>query len=180
MTEQACRECRRIVEGQVCPICNSASLSKDWSGYVVIIDPKESIIAERLEIKLPRQVRFEGAIDCVHSFCRKIFGYCSRVHWAGCTRATASDCVEAMRDELAGARKVIAIGDMTAFYLLKSSIMPDLAVVDNKTKRAQLPDHILQSLEHDSYKRIEVKNPPATLTEELIDQIKDSLAARSG
>ncbi|MGB7571650.1 MAG: transcription elongation factor subunit Spt4, partial [Methanothrix sp.] len=34
MTEQACRECRRIVEGQVCPICNSASLSKDWSGYV--------------------------------------------------------------------------------------------------------------------------------------------------
>lgn len=39
--------------GQVCPICNSASLSKDWSGYVVIIDPKESIIAEKLEIKLP-------------------------------------------------------------------------------------------------------------------------------
>lgn len=53
MTEQACRECCRIVEGQVCPICNSASLSKDWSGYVVIIDPKESIIAEKLEIKLP-------------------------------------------------------------------------------------------------------------------------------
>ena len=53
MTEQACRECRRIVEGQVCPICNSASLSKDWSGYVVIIDHKESIIAEKLEIKLP-------------------------------------------------------------------------------------------------------------------------------
>ena len=53
MTEQACRECRRIVEGQVCPICNSASLSKDWSEYVVIIDPKESIIAEKLEIKLP-------------------------------------------------------------------------------------------------------------------------------
>ena len=54
-----------------------------------------------------------------------------------------------------------AIGDMTAFYLLKSSIMPDLAVVDNKTKRSQLPDHILQSLEHNSYKRVEVKNPPA-------------------
>jgi len=53
MTEQACRECRRIVEGQVCPICNSASLSKDWSGYVVIIDPKESILAQKLEITLP-------------------------------------------------------------------------------------------------------------------------------
>lgn len=53
MTEQACRECHRIVEGQVCPICNSASLSREWSGYVVIIDPKESIIARRLEINLP-------------------------------------------------------------------------------------------------------------------------------
>jgi DNA-directed RNA polymerase subunit E" len=53
MTEQACRECSRIVEGQVCPICNSPSLSKDWSGYVVIIDPKESIIAQKLEITLP-------------------------------------------------------------------------------------------------------------------------------
>ena len=53
MTEQACRECRRIVESQVCPICNSASLSREWSGYVVIIDPKESIIARRLEINLP-------------------------------------------------------------------------------------------------------------------------------
>lgn len=91
-------------------------------------------------------------------------------------KGNGSDCVEAMRDELLGARKVIAIGDMTTFYLLKSSIMPDLAVVDNKTKRAQLPDHILQSLDHDSYKSIEVKNPPATLTEELIDQIRDSLA----
>jgi DNA-directed RNA polymerase subunit E" len=53
MTEQACRECRRIVEGQICPICNSASLSKDWSGYVVIIDPKDSILAQKLEISLP-------------------------------------------------------------------------------------------------------------------------------
>jgi Uncharacterized protein conserved in archaea len=93
-------------------------------------------------------------------------------------KGNGTECVEAMRDELQGAKKVAAIGDMTAFYLLKSSIVPDLAVVDNKTKRAQLPDHILQSLEHNSYKRVEVKNPPATLTEELIDQIKDSLAGK--
>jgi DNA-directed RNA polymerase subunit E" len=53
MTEQACRECHRIVEGLVCPICGSAALSKDWSGYVVVIDPKGSIIAQRLGITLP-------------------------------------------------------------------------------------------------------------------------------
>ncbi len=91
-------------------------------------------------------------------------------------RGNGTECVEAMRDELQKAEKVVAVGDMTAFYLLKSSIIPDLAVVDNKTKRSQIPDHILQSLEHDSYKRVEVKNPPATLTEELIDLIRNSLA----
>jgi DNA-directed RNA polymerase subunit E" len=41
------------VEGLVCPICGSASLSKDWSGYVVILDPKGSVIANRLGITLP-------------------------------------------------------------------------------------------------------------------------------
>ncbi len=53
MTEQACRECQRIVEGLVCPICGSSSLSKDWSGYVVILDPKGSEVAKKLGITLP-------------------------------------------------------------------------------------------------------------------------------
>ncbi|NPV61903.1 MAG: DNA-directed RNA polymerase, subunit E'' [Methanotrichaceae archaeon] len=53
MTEQACRECHRIVEGLVCPICGSSSLSKDWNGYVLVVDPKGSEIAKRLEITLP-------------------------------------------------------------------------------------------------------------------------------
>ncbi len=53
MTEQACRECHRIVEGLVCPICGSSSLSKEWGGYVLVIDPKGLEIAQRLEITLP-------------------------------------------------------------------------------------------------------------------------------
>ncbi|MFB3763994.1 MAG: transcription elongation factor subunit Spt4 [Methanotrichaceae archaeon] len=53
MTEQACRECRRIVEGLVCPICGSSSLSKDWGGYVLILDPNGSTIAKKLGITLP-------------------------------------------------------------------------------------------------------------------------------
>jgi len=50
--EKACRDCHRIIEGEksVCK-CGSNSISKDWSGYVVIIDPEESEIAKRLEIK---------------------------------------------------------------------------------------------------------------------------------
>jgi uncharacterized protein (UPF0218 family) len=56
--------------------------------------------------------------------------------------------------------------------------MPDLAIVDNKTKRLPTPDHVQKSLEHDRYKTIEVKNPPATLTQGLVDVIRESLRGK--
>jgi uncharacterized protein (UPF0218 family) len=77
--------------------------------------------------------------------------------------------------DLKAAVKLIAVGDMTAFYLLKASIVPDVVIVDNKTKRMPIPDHVVKSLDHDSYKTVEVKNPPATLTKELMDMIRESL-----
>jgi len=86
--------------------------------------------------------------------------------------------VRAMESELLAAKRIAAVGDMTAFYLLKAAIVPDLAIVDNKTKRMPIPDHIVQSLDHDSYKTVEVKNPAATLTKELMDLIRDSLKGR--
>jgi DNA-directed RNA polymerase subunit E" len=50
MSDQACRECHRIVSGSSCPSCGSSSLSRDWSGYVLIIDPELSEIASKLNI----------------------------------------------------------------------------------------------------------------------------------
>jgi len=85
------------------------------------------------------------------------------------------ECVKAMEKELLSARKVVAIGDMTAFYLLKASIVPDLLVVDNKTKRMPVTDHVIEMLDHESYKTVRVKNPAATITKDLIDLIRDSL-----
>ncbi len=53
MAENVCKECHRIVSGQVCEVCNSTSLTNDWSGYVVIIDIQKSQIAKRLGVKIP-------------------------------------------------------------------------------------------------------------------------------
>jgi DNA-directed RNA polymerase subunit E" len=41
------------VDGDVCPVCKSTSLSDDWSGYVIVLDPKDSKIAKRLNINQP-------------------------------------------------------------------------------------------------------------------------------
>ncbi len=50
MVEQVCRECHRLVTGQTCPVCGSSNLSSDWSGLVVIVDPKKSNIAEKIGV----------------------------------------------------------------------------------------------------------------------------------
>lgn len=53
MAEEACKRCNRIVEGNVCPICGDSNLSDDWRGYVIILDPEGSQIAERMEVDTP-------------------------------------------------------------------------------------------------------------------------------
>ncbi|MBS3815127.1 MAG: DNA-directed RNA polymerase, subunit E'' [Hadesarchaea archaeon] len=53
MAEKVCENCHRIVEGKVCPVCNESSFSRDWSGYVLILDPEKSEIAKRLEVDAP-------------------------------------------------------------------------------------------------------------------------------
>jgi DNA-directed RNA polymerase subunit E" len=53
LTARACRNCRFITEGEICPVCKGNSMSDEWFGYVVIIDPVNSEIAKRLNITHP-------------------------------------------------------------------------------------------------------------------------------
>ncbi len=54
MAELACRNCKFInIDSDVCKNCGGAELTKEWYGYVIIIDPEKSEIAKRLGIKIP-------------------------------------------------------------------------------------------------------------------------------
>ncbi|MFH1821490.1 MAG: transcription elongation factor subunit Spt4 [Methanobacteriota archaeon] len=53
MNVKACRNCNFITESNTCPNCSGASLSDDWAGYVVVLNPEESEIAKRLNIVKP-------------------------------------------------------------------------------------------------------------------------------
>ncbi|MHA1649612.1 MAG: transcription elongation factor subunit Spt4 [Candidatus Helarchaeota archaeon] len=49
--EKACRICHRLEsEKQVCSSCKTGHLSPDYTGLVIIINPKGSKIAEKLKI----------------------------------------------------------------------------------------------------------------------------------
>ena len=50
MTDKACKNCRYISNGPICPNCKSTNLSEDWSGLVIIVDPNASEVAKRMSI----------------------------------------------------------------------------------------------------------------------------------
>ena len=51
--EVACRKCRFLTTGKICPSCESTDLTLDWSGLTVILDSENSEVAKTLSITKP-------------------------------------------------------------------------------------------------------------------------------
>lgn len=47
---KACKKCSLISDEDVCPRCGEAT-SKEWQGYVIIVDHEKSDIAKKMGIK---------------------------------------------------------------------------------------------------------------------------------
>jgi len=48
--EKACRNCKRIYEGDICPICERRDTSDAFKGKIEIINTEKSEIGEQLKI----------------------------------------------------------------------------------------------------------------------------------
>ena len=48
---KACKHCSFITEEDLCPLCGNQT-SKEWQGYVIIIDHTKSEIAKRMGISV--------------------------------------------------------------------------------------------------------------------------------
>ena len=53
MVERACKVCRRIVKGNMCPADKSTDLTKSFRGVVTVIDPAKSEIAKEAGLVAP-------------------------------------------------------------------------------------------------------------------------------
>ncbi|MFQ6009957.1 MAG: transcription elongation factor subunit Spt4 [Candidatus Aenigmatarchaeota archaeon] len=53
MAKRACKTCRRIVKGNICPVCKASDLTKNWKGILVVVDPANSEIAKEAGITSP-------------------------------------------------------------------------------------------------------------------------------
>ena len=46
--EKACRNCKRIVTGNVCDNCGSSNLTTNFTGLIIVIEPEKSELAKEL------------------------------------------------------------------------------------------------------------------------------------
>ncbi|SEO92754.1 hypothetical protein SAMN04487948_10822 [Halogranum amylolyticum] len=87
-----------------------------------------------------------------------------------------TDPVDLLRDADQTEGPIVAVGDVVTFHLRQADRDPDVAVIDGKTKRDAVDEAVAEVLDGDA-DRIEVENPPATLSEALLDALVTALDA---
>ena len=71
--------------------------------------------------------------------------------------------------------RIISVGDTVSRNLVKSRILPQLSIVDNRCMRRNVKEPIPRMDE----KIVYVKNPQATITQEAIATVREALASSS-
>ena len=53
MSDFACKECHLILDEKSCPRCPDSEISREWQGFVEILDPEKSQLAIEMGIRTP-------------------------------------------------------------------------------------------------------------------------------
>ncbi|MFB6180155.1 MAG: GTP-dependent dephospho-CoA kinase family protein [Halorientalis sp.] len=73
---------------------------------------------------------------------------------------------------------IVAVGDIVTYHLMTADRTPDVALVDGRTKRSAVEDHIQDAISDDAFDETRhVSNPPATLSEALLTALAEALGA---
>ena len=51
MAKKACRQCKIMVDKDVCSVCHNADFVTNWKGRIFILNAEKSLIAGRVGIK---------------------------------------------------------------------------------------------------------------------------------
>jgi len=71
--------------------------------------------------------------------------------------------------------KIISVGDIVTFNLIEAGLVPNISLVDHRTKRVQASDKIMHGTKHPRFRTVMVENPPGTITEGLLQEISKAL-----
>ncbi len=51
MKKSACKKCKLIVDGDVCPSCKSNQFTTNWKGRLFIVDATKSAVAKKMGVQ---------------------------------------------------------------------------------------------------------------------------------
>jgi len=49
----ACKECHLILEDKSCPRCPDSEVSREWQGFIEVLNPEKSDLAKEMGILTP-------------------------------------------------------------------------------------------------------------------------------
>ncbi|WP_235856134.1 GTP-dependent dephospho-CoA kinase family protein [Methanolobus halotolerans] len=88
---------------------------------------------------------------------------------------SGDDTIRELSKDLGSPTKLISVGDVTTFHLLNSDIIPDVLIVDDRTKRGPASDRVVVGTKHKGFTEIFVDNPAGVITEDLIDAVENAI-----
>jgi uncharacterized protein (UPF0218 family) len=92
-------------------------------------------------------------------------------------RGKGRDTVEKFIGELSSPTKLISVGDVTTFHLLEAGIIPDICIVDDRTKRKPVSSDVSARNRDKVYEEVSVDNPAGIITDELIRTLCEAFAS---
>jgi len=48
--KKACKKCKLLFEGSLCPLCKSDQFTQNWKGRIIVIDSNKSEISKKISI----------------------------------------------------------------------------------------------------------------------------------
>ncbi len=70
---------------------------------------------------------------------------------------------------------LIAVGDVVTYHFLQAGRAPDVAVVDERTKRSAVDEEIRETVTEST--NLEAVNPPAELSAEMIETLREAMTS---
>ena len=93
------------------------------------------------------------------------------------TRGKRRVTIEKFPGELSSPTKLISVGDVTTFHLLEAGIIPDICIVDDRTKRKPVSSDVSVRNRDKVYEEVSVDNPAGIITDELIRTLCEAFAS---
>ncbi|MEM2990451.1 MAG: DUF359 domain-containing protein [Halobacteria archaeon] len=95
---------------------------------------------------------------------------------------SGDNCMEKLKGDIEKIekckQKIITVGDIVTYSAIKAGIMPDVAIVDEKTLRTRVSEEVIEDTKQVFSKTARAVNPAGTITPELIASIEEALNSK--